>query len=1182
MRPMDVSRVRGVRLLQWVMLLALCAAPVSAQDFRGSIIGRVNDSSGARLPGATVTATNTATNVGSTTTTNNDGSYSILYLTPGTYTVAVELAGFKRIVRDAVEVRIGDRLTLDFALDLGRLEETVSVRAESPLLNLANASAGQVIDEKRISLMPLSDGNPFVLSRLVPGVAYTGDLKFSRPFDNGGTSSINADGSTGGNEFTLDGSPNMANGRRVAFVPPAGAVQEFKVQTASFDAADGHTAGAMVNVTLKSGTNALKGESYYYLRDESLSATDFFVNKSGGTKPALDYKRFGGSLGGPVRIPGVFDGHDRTFFFGALEWLYDRFPEPGPQTVPTAAMRNGDFSALLAQGIVIYDPATAQPANGRVARTAFPGNIIPTNRLNSIARNVLSYYPESNQPGDASGRDNYFSVNPRTDDFYSISTRVDHRLTDKQQIFVRYTRNDRRESRGAIFGDVNAVVPTGNFLFRKNDGVTADHVYTMSSKSLLNVRGGWQRFGEPNIRQHEGLFDPATLGFSPAVLGQFGGAQYFPHFDFDTLSDIGDNLAGNTTHSIYSFQPTYTRMMGKHSVKTGYDMRLYREFGANAGRQAGDYLIRNNAAFTRQLDNSTSQNWQDVASFLVGLPTGGSIEVNGTRLNSTWYHGVFVQDDWRLSNKLTVNLGLRYEYEGATTDSENRNVRGFDPSATLSITSAAEAAYAANPIPQVPVSAFRVRGGLQFATDDQRGFWNADGNNIQPRAGFAYQLDQQTVLRGGIGVYTVPFIIAGNFQPGFSQTTSLVPTLDRGLTFPATLSNPFPDGVLAPSGSSRGPDTLLAQDISRYAPLDLKNSQNMRYTVNLQRELPGQWLLEVAYAGSRGWDLTTGGGGAAGEIDFNAIPVQYLSTSPVRDQATIDFLAQLVTNPFVNLIPGTGSNGATIARSQLLRPYPQFGNVRSFDDDGTSEYNSAQAKIEKRFTRGYTVLAAYTWSKFTERVFKLNPSDSGYENRLSEFDVPHRVALSGIWEVPFGNGRRWASGASGISNALIGGWSLQAIGQFQSGRPISFHDRNAYFNGDLAALKSDYSGDSNQPVFDISGFYFHDAAVQTNGVDDPTKQRADSRIRLANNVRYFPSRIPGLRGQGLNLWDISIVKQVPINGRVRAQFNVEFLNAFNHPVFNNPGTDPTAADFGKVTSQNNLPRDIQLAAKIVF
>ena len=1058
----------------------------------------------------------------------------------------------------------------------------MSVKAESPILNLANASAGQVIDEKRISMMPLSDGNPFVLSRLVPGVAYTGDLKFSRPFDNGGTSSINADGSTGGNEFTLDGSPNMANGRRVAFVPPAGAVQEFKVQTASFDAGDGHTAGAMVNVTLKSGTNALKGESYYYLRDESLSATDFFVNKSGGTKPALDYKRFGGSLGGPVRLPGLFDGHDRTFFFGALEWLYDRFPEPGPQTVPSAAIRNGDFSALLGQGIVIYDPATAQLVNGRVVRTAFPGNLIPANRLNAIAKNVLSYYPQSNQPGDASGRDNYFSVNPRTDDFYSISTRVDHRLTDKQQIFVRYTRNDRREARGAAFGEVAGVVPTGNFLFRKNDGVTADHVYTISSRSLLNVRGGWQRFGEPNVRQHEGLFDPASLGWSSAVVGQFQGASYFPRFDFDTLSDIGDNLAGNTTHSIYSFQPTFTRVMGKHSMKAGYDMRLYREFGANAGRQAGEYLMRNNAAFTRAQDNSTSQNWQDVASFLVGLPTSGSIEVNGTRLNSTWYHGLFLQDDWRVSNRLTINLGLRYEYEGATTDSENRNVRGFDPDATLSITNAAQAAYAASPIAQVPPSAFRVRGGVQFATDSERGFWNADGNNVQPRAGFAYQLNQQTVLRGGIGVYTVPFIIAGNFQPGFSQSTSIVPTLDRGLTFPATLANPFPDGVIAPSGASLGPNTSLAQDISRFVPLDFSNSQNMRYTVNLQRQLPGQWLLEVAYAGSRGWDLTTGGGGQAGEIDVNPIPVQYLSTSPVRDQANIDFLSQLVTNPFANLIPGTGSNGATIARSQLLRPFPQFGNVRTFDDDGTSRYNSMQAKIEKRFTRGYTVLAAYTWSKFTERVFKVNPSDAGYENRLSEFDVPHRVALSGIWEVPFGNGRRWAGGASGLTNALIGGWSVQAIGQFQSGRPISVHDRNIYFNGDLNGLKSSYSGDSNQPVFDISGFYFHDAAVQTNGVDDPTKQRADSRIRLANNVRYFPSRIPGLRGQGLNLWDISIVKQVQINGRVRAQFNVEFLNAFNHPVFNNPGTDPTMADFGKVTSQNNLPRDIQIAAKIVF
>jgi hypothetical protein len=1149
------------RIVVAVMLATFAATSAAAQEFRGSIVGQIRDTSGLPLPGVTVTATNVATNGSSTTVSNNEGNYTVAYLTPGNYRLTAELSGFKKFVREGLEVRVSDRLVLDVTMAVGAVEETVTVTAQSPLLEMGSASAGQVIDEKRIALMPLSDGNPFVLARLVPGVAYTGDLKFSRPFDNAGTSSITADGSSGGNEFTLDGSPNMANGRRVAYVPPAGAVSEFKVNTASFDAADGHTAGAMVNVTLKSGTNQLKGESYYYKRSDKLSATDFFVNKTGGTKPSLKYDRPGGSLGGPIN-------RDRTFFFGAVEWLYDQFPEPGPRTVPTAAMRNGDFSALLPQGLVIYDPATAQLVNGRVARTPFPGNIIPANRINPVAASVLKYYPLPNQAGDAQGRNNYFSINPRSDDFYSIATRVDHRISDKQQVFVRYTRNDRRESRNAFFGEVNGVVPTGNFLFRKNDGVTYDHVYTMTPSALVDVRAGWQRFQEPNVRQHEGIFDPASLGFSSSVTSLFGGAKYFPHFDFDQFTDIGDQIAATTIHSIYSFQPTLTRIVGNHSIRTGYDLRMYREFGSEAAGQAGEYVMRNNSAFTRAQDNSAGVFGQDVATFLLGLPTSGTLDRNTTRLNITWYHGMFLQDDWKVSSRLTLNLGLRYDYEAATYDTENRNARGFDPSAVLSITSAAQARYAANPIPQIPPSAFSVRGGLQFASDSERGFWNAARNNFQPRTGFAYRASEKTVIRGGWGMYTIPLIIAGNFQPGFSQGTPLVPTLDNGLTLRATLSNPFPDGALAAVGSSLGPNTALGLDLNtvstgRFVPIDYRNGQNMRYMVSVQRELPGEWLVEAGYAGSRGWNLTTGGGGQAGEIELNGIPAQYLSTSRQRDQATIDFLSTLVANPFQGLLPGTGLNGATIARSQMLRPYPQFGNIRTYDDDGTSVYNSAQFKLEKRFTTRFSALAAYTWSRFTERVFKLNPTDTAYENRLSQYDVPHRVSISGIWQLPFG-------------------FSVQGIGQFQSGQPISFHDRNIYFNGDLSSLKTNYSGDTNQPVFDIGGFYFHDAAVQTNGVDDPAKQRADQRIRLTNNLRYFPSRVDGLRGEGLNLWDISIVKQLPLSGRVRAQLHVEFLNAFNHPVFANPNTDPTSADFGKVTTQNNLPRDIQLAVKLVF
>ena len=1162
----------------WAMAVLACALPGMAfgQDFRGAITGRISDSSGGRLPGVTVTATNVATNVATTTTTNGEGDFAILYLTPGTYSVAAELSGFKKLVRQNLEVRIGDKLGLDLTLALGVMAETVSVTAETPLLTTTTGSTGQVIDEKTIEMMPLSDGNPFVLARLAPGIAYNGDLKFSRPFDNAGTSSIVTGGATGGNEFTLDGSPNMANGRRVAFVPPAGAVQQFKVETASFDAASGHTGGANVNVTLKSGTNSFKGSGYTYYRSEKLAESDFFVLKNNAPKPKLGYKRPGWNLGGPVAIPGLYDGRNRTFFFGAVEWLYDEFPEPATQTVPTQAMRNGDFSALLPQGIIIYDPLSAQLNGTTVVRQPFTGNIIQPNKLNLIAQKVLSYYPLPNQAGNATGQDNFFSSNPRTDHFYSISTRFDHTVTSNQRLMARYTRNDRREWRGSSFGEVNGVIATGNYLYRKNDGVTVDHTWTQSPRSLWDFRAGWQRFDEPNVRPHEGVFDPATLGFAPSVTALFGGARYFPSFDFDTITDIGDNLGDHTTHTIYSFQPTYTRLMGDHSMRAGYDLRMYHESASGLARRAGQYQMRNNTAFTRQQNNSATQNFQDVATFLTGFPTGGSLDLNGVRTNNQWYQGLFVQDDWKFSARLTFNLGLRYEYEAAPTESQNRNVRGFDPTAVLSLTTAAEAAYAANPIPQIAASAWRARGGVVFASDQNPGFWKADGNNFEPRVGFAYSWNTKTVIRGGLGVYTSPFVFSNGInQMGYSQSTPFTASQNNGLTFNSTLNNPFPSGLLPTAGNTLGPNTFLGQSLTRFMPVDgVQNAQLARYLVDVQRVLPKQWLLEVGYVGSHGFNIPT-------NEELNGVPAQYLSTSRVRDDAAISFLSTLVTNPLFGLVP-TGFTNTTVVRSQLLRAYPQFNNVPTTSFGGTTQYDSAQVKLEKRFAKGYSVIATYTRSHFIERVSKLNSIDTTYEKRLARDDVPHRVTTSILYELPFGRGRHWASTASGLINGVIGGWSVNAIGQLQTGRPLDFGGANIYFDGDLGKLKAKYTNSVDQPVWDLSGFYFHDAAVQTNGVDDLAKQRLDNRIRLSQNIRYFPSRVDGLRSPFLNLWDISIVKQVAINGRVRAQFNVEFLNAFNRVVFNDANTDPTNANFGKVTSQNNLPRDIQLAAKIVF
>ena len=752
MKPRVLKRILAV-----AACLALAAGFAAAQESRGSITGTITDTSGGLVPGSTVVATNKATNLAVTATTDARGNFNLLYLPAGSYTVTAELAGFKKIGR-AVEVRVGDRLTLNLKLEPGDLSEQIEVVAGTPLLDSATASQGQVIDTKRIAMLPLSDGNPFVLMRLTPGAGYTGDLKFSRPFDNAGTSSIVADGATGGNEFTIDGVTNNAHGRRIAYVPPSDAVEEFKVETATYDAQQGHTAGATVSVSMKSGTNSLRGSAYYFYRDEKLSANDFFLNRANQPRSGLDYKRWGGSLGGPVV-------KDKTFFMVAYERLDDLFPEPGNWTVPTEAMRRGDFSALLSQGIVIYDPLTAvKRADGRIERKPFPGNIIPANRISPIAQNYVKYWPAPNQPGDAQGRLNFVGPQPRTDDFWNLSTRIDHRFSNRHRAFLRFSYNDRLEARSNWTGEVNGIRPTGNFLFRTNYNAIYDHVYTHSNTTVFNLKLGFSRFEEPNIRQHEGEFDPKTLGFSSTTSGYFGDASYFPRFEVDGITQIGEGLGGRQYTTVYTFQPTLTRMLGNHSVRLGYDFRVHNVNAYNSGQLAGRYDFSTN--YTRgPVDNSPGYFGQGFAAFLLGQTTGGLIDRNASAAGQNLYHAVFVQDDWKVSPRLTVNLGLRYEYETGPVERYDRAIQTFDPNIASPIGAQAQANYAKSPIPEVPVSQFKVQGELTFPDDNDRSLWEADKNNIQPRVGFAYQIDDKTVMRGGWAIYTATQL-PETIQPG--------------------------------------------------------------------------------------------------------------------------------------------------------------------------------------------------------------------------------------------------------------------------------------------------------------------------------------------------------------------------------------------------------------------------------
>ena len=1171
------------RIIVVLLLAVLASSPaLFGQEFRGSITGQVADSTGSLVPNAKVVAVNTKTNVATSTVTTQSGTYTIPFLMPGEYNVTASLAGFKDAVRNGVEVRVADRIGLDLRLEVSGVQSTVEVTTGGELLQTATASMGSVVDRRRISELPTPEGNPMYLVQLAAGILYTNKTAASlSPFDSGGPASFVLGGAPGGSEITIDGAPNMGQPANpattpagVSYTPPMEAVQEFKVETVSFDAQQGHTAGATVNMILRSGTNQYHGSGYDFFRPQSGAARDFFLKRAGEDPESWMYHRFGGTGGGPIRLPHLYDGHDKSFFFVAFEGILWDTPSSSLRTVPTMAQRQGDFSGLLSQNMIIYDPATAVTASGgRIQRSAFPGNIIPSARLSPIGKNVVSYYPNPNQAGTAQGQYNYLSNDNGAQRYRNLNFRVDHSLTDKNRFFFRavYNHNSTAEGMGWA-GVVNGIKPTLSPFQRGNSGINYDHVYLVGPTKVLNVRAGITRYFHTNGLEALG-FDPAKLGFPQQTLQQML-VDYFPVFNvsgYDRLSGTqGNFIVMNTLF----FQPTLTWMHGRHSFRMGWDVRAYRENNLPKHDPNGVYNL--DSTYTRgPLDNSSGAAMgQSVASLLLGIPSAGYIDRNTDAAAQTLYNGLFFQDDLRVNSKLTLNVGLRYELEGAPTERYNRNGRGFDLTSPSPIQTAAQAAYAANPDKSgLAVGDFKVRGGMLFADSSNRGFWISDKNNFEPRVGAAYQIGRKLVLRGGWGMYMSPYNVDGIQQAGFSQQTQLVSSLDGGLTFAGSLANPFPFGILTAPGASGGLRTYIGQSLS-FMPLDRKNPLSQRFSMGLQAQLPGRWLFEASYVGNRASDIPV-------TRQLDTIPRQYLSTSPLRDTTAINFLTAKVTDPFKGLAPGTTLDASTIARSQLLLPYPQFTGLTTETDNGTSRYHSGVVRMERRFAQGFTLNGSYTRSRLRARTSMLNDTDASPLDQVSSDDRPTRVTLSGIWELPIGKGRHWGHQWNNLVDSVLGGWQLGGIYIWQSGAPISLGNR--YFSGDLNALSTKFNTKTvDRPVFDVSGFYLHDAAVQTNGVDDPVKQRSDQRISLSNNIRTLPNYLAGFRGGPITGLDLSMVKTAKIGERFKAQFRAEMLNSLNFVQFANPSTTPNSAAFGTVSSQQNDPRQMQLSVKLSF
>ena len=1200
------------------LLLILAAFTATAQEFRGSLAGKITDPNGAVVPGSKVEIKNIDTGIASTAVTGDDGSYNFALLPPGKYQLTVTKENFNTAVREGIVVRVADRLTLDVQLEIG-VTAMVTTVASGLTLDTGTVNTGTVVTGKQISELPLTEGTAYQLATLAPGIAYTGNPLFTGPTSNGNLAAFRSNGATGANQITLDGSPNYAFDGGVGFSPPSDAVQEFKVQTNAFDAQQGYSAGATVNVAVKSGSNELHGSAWYFNRDRSRTANNYFGNASKQARPIRTYHRYGGVFSGPVVLPG-FSGKDRTFFFVSYERLKDNIAEPQIFTVPTEAMRRGDFSALIVNrnniassaNTVIFNPFSGVQQGNNVVRTSFgcptsgavPSNstcnVIPSSLINPVAANLIKYYPLPNITGVAAGtQNNFFSNQLRHQNYRAWLTRIDHRISANQSIFGKYYHSFNPEDRQDWAGEVNGFPITRGFENRTNDGGNIDYTNAISPNFVFDIRVSLNRFVQE--RRPAELFDPATLGFAPASIAAMRGYQYIPRImirNLDATRPIRSTLGSTRSdwnegrvRPFYmgSIQPTITQVVDNHTLKYGYDFRVVRENFSTDAYKGGQFFF--DGTFTAPASNSSStlRNvfGRDLAAFLLGIPTTGS-GGNASQIDNSinysvqsLYHGMFFQDDWRVTRKLTLNIGLRYDLEQGLTERFNRILRGFDLGTPSPIEAQVRAAYtnSFNQNPTnfvVPPSGFRVLGGYTFASEDNRNVWEADRSNFQPRLGLSYQLTDKTVVRAGFGMFMAPFMIEPPQQIGFAGTTPFVPSNNNGLTFVANLTNPFPNGLsgIQPSfGSSLGLLTGLGADVAAdTAPIIgmlRKNAKFARFVFGIQRELPGQIVVEANFIRANGYDLAV-------SRNINFVPREFSGTTPVSDAAQNTFLSVTIPNPFRNLVPGGSplNTASTITRARSLLPHPQFGNLWVQEYNGTNRYNSLQLQIDKRFATDVSLTATYTYSNLREKVNYLNPSDTILEDRISPFDRPHRFTFAGVYELPIGRGRMLGNNMNRVLDTFIGGWQLNGTYEWQSGEPFVLSGNNLYFPGDVSTITSRLGdGDGQGGKFGINR-----SAITAPGL-----------VTLTGfGIRNVPTTLDNLRNQPYSVANVGLTKNFRWGEGRRIQIRAEALNALNHPYFGagmglNPGTAaaPNAA-FGLVTTQRNNPRDIQFGAKFVF
>ncbi|MBI3682487.1 MAG: TonB-dependent receptor [Acidobacteria bacterium] len=1156
-------------------LLFLLALPASAQEYRATISGLVTDPSSAPVAGARILVTSIERKVSYEGLTNESGRYLTRFLPPGQYTLTAEKDGFKKAVRDGLALSAVDRLNLDVRLELGAVAESVTVTGEASALATETASRAATIEQKFVEDIPSSGRNLYQLLFTLPGVTkssrYWGSFELYA-FGNINSIMING-GRSGENETLVDGITSTRGSRSASFAPALNAIQEVNVLTNSYDSQYGRIGGGVTSVTLRTGSNSIHGQLFEFFKNDNLNANGYSRNSIGLKQPEFKNNTFGFTVDGPFYVPKVFDGRNRMFFMISLEGLRERNPQTQIWTVPTERELQGDFSQLVDNSlrpILLYDPLTTRQVDGRFVRTPFTGNLIPRNRMNPVASKAAGYYPRPNRASESpDGQNNYLFVNSSRNNYDQWIGKLDWNISSRSRVSGRYGETPWYNYARVQWG-TNAAEPSSEYpstRISRNWGL--DWTYTLSPTLVLNVRAGLARYEGFSGNEFGRGFDPRELGFPSSLVSQFVGLQY-PRFNLsgNNYSPLGaTQTSGYETQDSYSLQPNLQMIRGKHNLKFGTEVRLYNSSNIRPASASGNYSFgRNWTQADPQRGDALSGNV--LATFLLGNPTSGFADRNSDPSYQNRYFMLFLQDDWKIARKVTVNAGLRWDYEGPLYERYNRIIRGF-------------AFDQASPIAS-QVQGLTLKGGLLYAgpSGADRLSFHRDWNNIQPRIGVAWQVREKWVVRGGYGLFFLGQNAAGP-DTGFSRRTDLVASTDNNLTPAVTLSDPFPlslfpAGLLQPIGSTQGLSTNLGLGIGAQF-LDRPLPYSQQFSFGFQRSLPWQWVMDASYVGNLTSKLPIG-------ANLNFLAVDVLNSVPAAERPAY-FSAQ-APNPMRGLLPGSAFNGATVPRQQLLYAYPHFAQVGiSNVAAGSQSYHSLQMKGTRRYRNGIAAQVAYTWSKTLERIASLNAQDvnlrdltaTGLEQRLVEFDIPHTFSGVVTYELPFGRGRKFFGKANKFASALFGGWNVNVQYVYRSGQPIDFPNaapaaaRSARLTGeqrDELAVKA--GRDKFNPFFDK----WFDTSIFPRTAQAPF------------TLRDFPTRFPDVRSPYLQSWEISGYKEFRITERARFQFRADFQNAFDYAYFGRLISRPNNvqdARFGQLDpAQDNQPRVVVLVAKILF